>query len=656
VKDHSDSSKLVDPWGLFMLPSVARLAVVRFGIFEADFRAGELRKAGVRVKLHDQPFQVLAMLLDRPGELVTRDEIRKRLWPGDTFVDFDHGLNNAVGRLREALGDSADTPRFIETLPRRGYRFIAPANLLDFGPDQRAAASEALPEKLKNPAKFSGQKRKTLVTVGVAVLAIAIAVTAVVFRRPEPKATRPLPIAVLPLQNTNTAKDLDFLRIGLADDIATTLSYFPALSIRPFATSSRYVGSDVDLQKAAQEMRVGHIITGHFAVVGDNVEVTLEAIDAANNRVVWQDTLRDSARNLAGIHRQIAARVQHGLIATLGANASSDAFSNTSYNAEAYELYLQAVSEGYPTNSRSSFSSGNKHAIQLLQRAVALDPGYSSAWAALGHRYYYDSGFVEGGEAAILNAKAALHRAVALDPGRIDAASDLINIESEEGDLNQAYDDITRLLHQRPDSGAVHLVHSYVLWYAGLLQESANECEKTRSLDAGTTDLAACANIFIALGRYDRAREYLQLQSGTEYEKSNEVEILLREGKQNEALQRLKGLPAAYGRPLLEPCLGGGPTAKGDMASQKLRSAMMADHDPAVRYWLAAWDSLCGQPDLAQRELRRAIEQNYCAYPQMETDPLLAGVRATPEFSQIRSLGIACQQQFLEHRKQRSSE
>jgi DNA-binding winged helix-turn-helix (wHTH) protein/TolB-like protein len=638
-----------------MLPSVARLAVVRFGIFEADFRAGELRRAGVRVKVHDQPFQVLAMLLDRPGELVTRDEIRKRLWPGDTFVDFDHGLNNAVGRLREALGDSADTPRFIETLPRKGYRFIAPANLLDFGPDQRAAASEALPEKLKNPAKFSGQERKTIVTVGVAVLAIAIAVTAVVFRRPEPKATRPLPIAVLPFQNTNTAKDLDFLRIGLADDIATTLSYFPALSIRPFATSSRYVGSDVDLQKAAREMRVGHIITGHFAVIGDNVEVTLEAIDAANNRVVWQDTLRDSARNLAGIHRQIAARVQYGLIATLGANASSGAFSNTSYNAEAYELYLRAVSEGDPTNSRSSFSSGNKHAIQLLQRAVALDPGYSSAWATLGHRYYYDSGF-GGGEAAILNAKAALRRAVALDPGRINAASDLISIESEEGDLNQAYDDITRLLHLRPDSGAVHLVHSYVLWYAGLLQESANECEKARSLDAGTTDLAACANIFIALGRYDRAREYLQLQSGTEYEKLNEVEILLREGKQNEALQRLKGLPAAYGRPLLEPCLAGGPTAKGDLAAQKLRSAMMADHDPAVRYWLAAWDSLCGQPELAQRELRRAIEQNYCAYPQMETDPLLAGVRATPEFSQIRSLGIACQQQFLEHRKQRSSE
>ena len=143
-----------------MPPPVSRLGVVRFGIFEADFRAGELRRAGARIELHDQPFQVLAMLLDRPGELVNRDELRKRLWPGDTFVDFDHGLNNAVARLREALGDSADNPRFIETLPRRGYRLITPANLAVqarpgaacFGGVARGAkeSSQVLPARAKN--------------------------------------------------------------------------------------------------------------------------------------------------------------------------------------------------------------------------------------------------------------------------------------------------------------------------------------------------------------------------------------------------------------------------------------------------------------------------------------------------------------------------
>lgn len=633
-----------------------RLSVVRFGTFEVDLRAGELRKAGVKIKLYDQPFQVLAMLLDRPGEVVTRDEIRQRLWPGNTFVDFDHGLNNAVGRLREALGDSADTPRFIETVPRKGYRFIAP--LPDASPGQAVVVSEAPVGKPGTRASFSARERKRLAIIAAVIVAFAIVGAVVVLRRPAtPLASSPQSVAVLPLENTSAAKDLDFLRIGLADDIATTLSYFPALSIRPFATSNRYGGPDVDLQKAGREMRVARIITGHFAVAGDDVAVTLEAIDAADNRVLWRETVRGSVRDLTAIQRQIAARVQHGLIAALGANPGAGASPNTSHHPEAYELYLRAVSEEDPSNPRSSFSSRNKEAIRLLERAVALDPGYSSAWATLGHRYYYDSGLGGGGDPARLRAKAALRRAVALDPSRIDAASDLVNMESEEGDLNLAYDDIIGLLRQRPDSGAVHLVYSYVLWYAGLLDEAANECEKTRSLDAGTTDLASCGQVFMALGRYARAREYFELLSGTEYQEVGEVEILLREGKRDQAFQILKSLPAAWGWQVLQPCLGNTPTAKSDaVAAQKWRSAWMAEADPAQKYWLAAWDSLCGQPDLAQRELRRAIERSYCAYPQMEIDPLLATLRATPQYSQLRSLGIACQQRFLEHRKQRPSE
>jgi serine/threonine protein kinase/tetratricopeptide (TPR) repeat protein len=469
----------------------------------------------------------------------------------------------------------------------------------------------------------------------------------------------PLPVAVLPLQNTSAAKDLDFLRLGLADDIANTLSYFPALSIRPFATTSRYAGPDVDLQKAAQDMRVGNVVTGHFVVTGGNVEVTLEAVDTTNDRVLWRDTMRSTARDLTGIQQQIATRVQHGLVAALGVNTGANVSSNRSHNAEAYELYLRAVSEQPSMESQnSSFARSNENAERLLERAVALDPAYSSAWAVLGHLYYYDIGFGGGGETAKLRAKAALRRAVALDPGRIDAASDLINIESEEGELNGAYDDITKLLRQHPGSGAVHLVHSYVLWYAGLLDESASECDKTRSLDAGTTDLASCGYVFIGLGKYDRAREYFQLQSGNEYETAGLVQILLREGKQFEALQELQSLPNTpfYGRPLLEPCLRQGPSAKAHPAAQQVRSGIMAEDDPGVKYWLAAWDSFCGQPELAYGELRRAIDQNYCAYPQMETDPLLARTRAMPQFTEIRSLGMACQQRFLQHRRQSSLE
>src|SRR5207302_10103929 len=246
-------------------------------------------------------------------------------------------------------------------------------------------------------------------------------------------------------------------------------------------------------------------------------------------------------------------------------------------------------------SQNSSASSENRNPIRLLQRSVALDPGYASALAALGHLYYYESGFGGGGEAARLRAKASLQRAVALDPGRIDAASDLINIESEEGELNRAYDDITKLLHQRPDSGAVHLVHSYVLWYAGLLDEAASECEKTRSLDAGTKDLASCAHIFTGLNRYDRARDYLKLLSGSEYQTAGEVEILLREGKYDAALQNLKSLSGkvnSYGRQLLEPCLLHRTRTAGEAVGvQKFRTGVMTDADPFPKYLLAGWYS-----------------------------------------------------------------
>ena len=621
---------------------------------EGDFRLGEwlicpllntVQKNGKTVRLEHKFMQVLVCLASRPGEVVSKDELFRSVWT-DTFVT-DDVLTRAISELRRILNDDAKNPRIIETVARTGYRLIAPVQRVQ---DDSSGSPQAIEARA-----FVPRQRKVLMATAVALFAAALIIAAALLHKSaqsgKVQAKGPQPIAVLPLENASAAKDFDFLRLGLADDIATTLSFYPSLSIRPFAATRKYAGPDVDLQKAARELHVADLITGHFLVAGENVEVTLEAVDAADNRVLWRVTLRGTTRDLTGVQEQIAARVQHGLIPALGLNTGPNSSSNRSRSAEAYELYLQAMSHDDAPNSQgSSFSSENKTAIQLLQRAVALDPGYASAWAALGHIYYY--------EGARSSAKAALQRAVALDPSRIEAASDLINMESEEGDLNLAYDHISNLLRQRPDSGAVHLVHAYVLWYAGLLGEAESECEKTRSLDAGTQDLASCGHIFIALGKYDRAREYFHLVSGTEYEKSGLAAILVREGRQEEALKYLKSLPTTgvYGLVLLEPCLQHQPPPNGAVGAQKIRSIVMADYDPGVKYVLATADSFCGHPEFAFRELRRAIEQDYCAYPEMETDPLLANIRGMPEFAEIRSLGIACQQKFLQHRKQTTSQ
>ena len=628
---------------------------------EGDFRLGKwlicpqlntVQRDGGAVRLEHKFMLVLVCLAGRPGEVISKDELIRTVW-ADTFVT-DDVLTRAVSELRRILRDDAKQPHIIETISKNGYRLIAPVQRLQ---DSSLATGREVRANF-----FAGRRRKVLAAMTVALVAITITVAIAFVRKPVQIQTRgPQPIAVLPLQNASAAKDLDFLRLGLADDIATSLSFYPSLSIRPFAATSKYAGPDIDLQKAAHELRVADLVTGHFLVAGENVEVTLEAVNAADNRVLWRATLRGTTRDLREVQEQISARVQHGLIPALGVSTGPGASSNISHNAEAYELYLRAMSEDdsstLPGSSLAS-EGKDKDSIRLLQRAVALDPGYASAWAALGHFYYYESSSASSGESARMRAKAALQRAVALDPARIEAASDLVNMESEEGDLNLAYDDITRLLRKRPDSGAVHLVHAYVLWYAGLLEESTSECEKTRSIDAGTTDLASCGYVFMASGKYDRAREYFQLQSGNEYEKAGRVEIFIREGKEDEAVQELRLLPAnaVYGQPLLRPCLQHRSLPKGDIAVQQVRADLMAAPDPFAKYLLAAWDSFCGEPDLALGELRRAISQNYCAYPQMETDPLLTKIRARPEFAEIRSLGIACQQHFLEHRKPRSSE
>jgi DNA-binding winged helix-turn-helix (wHTH) protein/TolB-like protein len=617
---------------------------------DGDFRLGKwlvcpklntVQSDGQSARIEHKFMEVLVCLAERSGEVVSKEELLRLVW-ADTFVS-DEVLTRAISELRRTFSDDPKQPRLIETIPKRGYRLIAPVQRVEEGVARGATDRRS---------GLLARHRKAL-AAGVAVVLLAIAVAVVLGRRPsEVRTDTPEPIAVLPLQNTSAAKNLDFLRIGLADDIANTLSYYQAFSIRPFAAANKYAAPDADLQKAAREMRVADIITGHFVVAGNELEVTLEAVDATNNRVIWRDTLRGTTGDLIGIHQQITARVQHGLVAALGVRSGPNAAAAASRTAEAYELYLRAVSQNLQDDSSSG--SGT-NAINLLQRAVALDPGYALAWAKLGHLYYYEIGFDSGGKPAKLRAKAALQRAVALDPSRIDAATDLINIESEEGDLNKSYDDIIDLLRRRPDSGAVHLVHSYVLWYAGLLDEAASECEKTRSIDAGTTDLASCGFVFVGLNQYDRAREFLQFQSGTDYQVGGEVEVLIREGKFDAALQNVRLLPLTtfYGRQMIEPCLlHRAPTAEESVKIQKIGSETMENDDPFPKYGLAAWYSFCHKPELAFTALRRAITQNYCAYPQMETDPLLATIRGRPEFAELRASGIACQQRFLEHRRQ----
>src|SRR5713101_1104959 len=450
-------------------------------------------------------------------------------------------------------------------------------------------------------------------------------------------------VAVLPFQNVGSDTSIDFLRLALPDEIATILSYTRSLSIRPFATTSKYIEPNLDLQKAGQEMRVASIVTGHFLKAGEQLQITLEAVEVENNRLLWRDTLNVPAQNMIAMQEQIAARARGGLAPVLGSSTFTTDAATRPKNEEAYDLYLRSAA--VPNDPQP-----NKQAIGMLERSVGLDSTYAPAWAALGERYYIDSSYAGGGEAMKKRSDAAHERALALDPNFIVAGARLIRNRVERGELAKAYQEAEDLVRRRPDNAEAHFTLGYVLRYAGMLQDSANQCDTALSLDPANFRWRSCAFGFLQGGDYQRAMDYLRLDLGSEYYKAFSLDILVRADKERETLQigqpNIANSSARYA--LLLACAGHRslPLIAG------LARSVHIDDDPEENYFSAADLAYCGQTEAALQMLRRAIEGNYCSYPAMDSDPLFASIRRKPEFGKVRSTAINCQKKFLAERGQ----
>jgi DNA-binding winged helix-turn-helix (wHTH) protein/TolB-like protein len=612
---------------------------VRFGPFQLDLRTAELRSNGITTRLPEQPFQILVELVEHPGEVVTREELRQRLWRSDTFVDFEHSLNSAMKRLRKVLGDSAENPRYIETLPCHGYRLMVPVE---------TSEPAAMPEAATVP----GKRRRQWVIAG-ALGVIAAIVTAVFFWQPRHPAVSPIysvsprTIAVLPFQNAGSDKSTDFLRLALPDEIANTLSYVPSFSIRPFATTSKYNGSNLDLQQAGREMGVTSIVTGHYLTEGNRLEVTLEAVDVANNRSIWRDTIRVAASDKIAMRDQITSRVRQGLVPMLGGSSASAVAGTRPKREEAYELYLRSIA--VPRDV-----APNKNAVAMLERAVGIDPSYAPAWEALSIRYYIDGRYGDGGKPLLERSAAAAERALALDPNLAEAAVELIIFRAERGEIGNAYAEASALVKRRPDSARAHMVLGYVLRYPSLLNESARECDTALALDRGDYGLRACSWTFAQLGQPHRAMEFASLDAGSEWAARVTAFTLMGQGKLAEARQTIPGTSddPLMGRDLVQSCLDPQQTPRFERATQKIEAAALAGTNAEPRYWAGAALSYCGQKDAALRLLRSAVEHNYCSYIALQTDPLLVKFRGTAEFSELLSAAKQCQDRFLAVRNQ----
>jgi tetratricopeptide (TPR) repeat protein len=379
---------------------------------------------------------------------------------------------------------------------------------------------------------------------------------------------------------------------------------------------------------------------------GEQLSVTLEAIDVTNNRLLWQTTVTTPVNDLISLQNQLSTQVQQGLLPALGGSGGDLSTAARPKSQEAYDLYLHSLALPHDP-------APNKDAIAVLEHVVGVDPGYAPAWEALGHRCYYDSIYGGGGEQMFQRSNAAYERALGLDPNLVGAASNLITNRVERGDLGRAYDEAKDLVRRRPQSADAHFALSYVLRYAGMQEQAGQECNAARSLDPGNFSFRSCAWTFLEMGKTDRAMDFVHLDAGSEWAAWVTPYVYLDAGNVAQARESVKNVAktAVYHRELLAACTAAQPPADMDRIVREAESSVMIEPDPEEWYRIGSLMAYCGQKEPALRLLKAAVQQNYCAYSALLEDPLLKDLRKDTAFNQVLTAGSACQEALKEARQ-----
>lgn len=419
---------------------------IAFGAFEADRKARELRKQGRRLRLQDQPFRVLCMLLDHAGQVVTREELRKELWPASAYVDFDHGLNNAIARLRETLGDNAASPQFIETLPRVGYRFIYPVRTLPQPaeaappPAQERAPLAAGPARMPEPPPSAlepaaGPSREPLrrgiaPVAGVLIVAVLLGwwlLDRAATQTPNAGSAAADPsVAVLPFVSLTASPEDESFAAGLTEELLSQLARIRGLQVAGPVSSFRYKDRADEPAAVAEALHVDHLLQGSVRRAGDRVRITAQLTDVRASRQVWSETFERNFEDIFTIEDQIALAVAAALQVQLVDTAEHQLRRRGTRNAEAYRLYLMAMAKLRGLGVRLDRDG----ARQLFEQAIALDPGFAAAHAGLASFHFHGAAVsMFAPEDGVRLGRAAAERAMALDPESSEALRAMADFE-----------------------------------------------------------------------------------------------------------------------------------------------------------------------------------------------------------------------------------
>jgi len=478
--------------------------LIQFAGFEADLRSGELYRGAKRIKLQERPFKILSILLESPGEVVTREELRSRIWPADTFVDFDHSLAVAVNKIREALGDSAETPRFIETVGRRGYRFLGSLVRSEAVPIpvERGTPLDAESEQIA-PATSSWHQRTTFALLMVALLAF-VAWGAFRLRTRQSMASALAPrissLAVLPMENLSGDPAQDYFSDGMTDELITDLAKLPGVRVISRTSTAHYKGTNKTIPQSAKELNVDGVVEGTVVRSGDRVRIRAQLIYAPADQHLWAEAYERDEKDVLTLQAGLAQEIARKIRIELTAQQRTDLAASHPVDPQVHELYLRGR---YFWNKRDE--AGLQKAVDYFQQAMARDPNYAEAYAGLADAY--------GLMGLMPEAKAAAERALELNNNLAEAHASL-GLIAPFLDWNwaAAKKHFERAIALNPNYATAH--HWYAEAYlmpTGQVDDALAELRTAQTLDPLspiiTTDLGK--DLFLAR-RYDEAEIQLR--------------------------------------------------------------------------------------------------------------------------------------------------
>ena len=518
-----------------MKNSTLQVNSLRFGAYEFDLRAGELRKHGMRIKLQEQPCQILAILLEHRGEMVTREELQSRLWPRNTFVDFDHSLNTAVMRLREALSDSSENPRFIETLPRRGYRFVAPveeksAPLIESHPPQTArlgasptanpnenpALSLASPEFPATAAKKSDRVlRPRLFSLTIFLIVIVLAASFGFRYLPRPSVAvapqgRMTSLVVLPFENLSADKDQAYFADGMTDELIAHLAKIRSLRVISRTSSMEYKGTHKALSQIARDLNVDSVVEGTVLRSGDRVRITAELVQVATDRHLWAETYESQLGDILTLQSHVASAIVNEIRVKLTPEDQVRLATTRPVSTQSYENYLKGR---YYWNKRSQ--EGLTKAIDYFQLAIEKDPNYALAYAGLADCYSIIGSAIVGtvpASGVAPKARAAALKSLELDDTLAEAHTSLATVRfNYDWDWNAAASGFRRAVELNPSYATAYQRNSLYLMSMGRTSESIAEMNRAHDLDPLSISMNFSLGWRLYMAReYDQAIEQLR--------------------------------------------------------------------------------------------------------------------------------------------------